>query len=220
MRLKTLLLCLLTLFILFRCDKHKTSEKEDWIKTSTSDKWWKYSLFVQKHPKSKNINKAIYKSIELSNISGCFRFNLDFNSYSKEILLYNHGSIISYDSIRAITTNYLLNGISKVNKHQLKIKIPNTDRYGLISKGMFDITLPKDSTTYPYFKNTLIEISKGISDYRKILAKKWFKKSLNNLNSDEEAFLNKNIHNRLIFYRYTPYKNTIPQISEREIAID
>ncbi|CAM1351088.1 conserved hypothetical protein [Tenacibaculum crassostreae] len=212
------LLFILTFIFFIKCNKKESDELTDWRKISNSNQWTDYNYFVQNYPESKKIETAIHNSISLFKINNgfCGRFNLKFSSYSKDSLLCD-GYIIPYDSIKIKTTNYLINSVYV--GYFNKIKIPNTKKEALISKGLFDIELPKNGINQN-FKKALIEITKGIYDYKKYLAKKWFKKSFDNLTSLETNFINDNVYNRLIFFEYTPYNPTPLEPTEKDTIIN
>lgn len=211
MRFKLFCLFLFISTFFSQCNQVVSTDEEDWKKTSTSEEWRDYSLFVQNYPESDKLEEAIHKSILLFKINNgfCGRYNLNFSSYSKDSLLCD-GHITSYSSIRETTTKYLVQGISEDYFHQIKTKLPNTNKEVLISKGMFDIELPENGINL-HFKKVLIEITKGINDYEKHLAKKWFNKSIDYLSSKERNFINKSVYNRLIFWKHKPFKPTTPQ---------
>ncbi|KAB1153901.1 hypothetical protein F7018_15555 [Tenacibaculum aiptasiae] len=194
-------LVLFGFFLILQCDKKEITEQKDWNKISNSKKWSNYILFIQDYPQSKKAEEAINKSISLFDAGGCYRFNLSFDSYSKNHL-FSQDSIINYDSIKNIALNYLVNGISKENKNLLEIKIPNTNQHYLISKGMFELKLPK-SISNPYFQKTIIELTKAIKEYKEYLAKEWFNKPYKHLTKKEKKLLNENDFPRLIFWKHS-----------------
>ncbi|GGF69597.1 hypothetical protein [Wenyingzhuangia marina] len=186
-------------------EENKQSEN-DWVETQKSRDYFDYAVYIQKHPKSKNIEKALSEYLFLrdsvAGFLGCGKYNTSLSFVDEEKVLFDN-ELKSIDSLSFITFEYLKNGIPNVSTHKYDVQIPQSNMWDSISKVHFDIVFYDKPFPIKSLKFVLNEISDGIHNYKKYLSKKWYKKPYNELTDNLKIEIDYLNDSRLSFFDFS-----------------
>ncbi len=214
---------ILKLFLIFilavQC---KNVEETDWLETKNSRNYIDYGMYIQKHPDTKKLSKALSQYFILKDSSndfgGCYRYNASISFIDDSKILFDD-ELKSLDSIRLCTFQYLKNGKPNISSSlKTDVQIPESNLRDSISIGRFDIIFYNKPFATENLKLTLIEVSKGIHDYKEHLSKSWFKKSYSELTKKKRIGIDKLNDKRLIFFDFSHMNNQrfTPQLIKPE----
>ena len=199
------------IIITIQCKKVEESDlsETDWLETKRSRHYDDYAKFIQKHPSSKNFKEAFaeyfFLTDSISDFRASSRFNAEINVNDQSQILFN-SSLIEFDSVRNFAFHYLkdFNGNAEISsKLKYKVQIPETNSFDSISRGRFGFTFYKKQFPNRYIQPVIIEITKGIGDYKEYLSKKWYNKPYYELSKETKTEINALNENRLIFIDLT-----------------
>ncbi|OWW23105.1 hypothetical protein B4Q04_22385 [Zobellia sp. OII3] len=207
MRITLKLFLILILAIQCKNIEEIDSQKIDWQETKNSRNYVDYATYIQKHPNTENFSKALSEYFflrdSIADFGGCYRFNASISVTDSAKVLFDD-ELKSLDSLRFYTFQYLKNGKPNISSSlKTDIQIPESKLRDSISTGRFDIVIYDKPYPIENLKKAIIEISKGIKDYKKYLSEEWFQKPYSELSKDKRAGIDKLNDQRLVFFDFT-----------------
>ncbi|RBW62492.1 hypothetical protein DS884_02510 [Tenacibaculum sp. E3R01] len=195
-------------------EENKHSEN-DWVETKKSREYFDYAAYIQKYPKSQNIEKALSEYLFLrdsvAGFLGCGKYNTSLSIVDDEKVLFD-GELKSIDSLSFTTFEYLKNGIPNVSTHKYNVQIPVSKMWDSISKVHFDIVFYDKPFPTESLKLALNEVSDGINSYKNYLSVKWYGLPYNKLTNKKKNGIDELNDTRFSFFdfSYMQGKRIIP----------
>ena len=203
-------------------EENKQSEN-DWVKTEKSRDYFDYAVYIQKHPKSKNVEEALSEYLflrdSIAGFLGCGKYNTSLSFVDEEKVLFDD-ELKSIDSLSFITFEYLKNGIPNVSPHKYNVQIPQSKMWDSISKVHFDIVFYDKPFPIKSLKLALSEVSNGINSYKNYLSNKWYHLPYNKLTNEKKNGIDELNDSRFSFFDFSQMEGKrmiLPITSEFDI---
>lgn len=181
-----------------------------------SNNYLDYAKFIQENPNTDFFKEAHSKYLflkdsikpELICDLGCLEI-----SPSVEDSIFISGYLFPLEKLRENCFKYLTftkpwGEYSILRKHEF-INPYNGDT-SFYSSGRFDIVVYDNEFTYTELQSIVIEICKGIDDYKLHLSKQWYGKDYEQLNEEKKSTLNRIIGLRLKFFHFDKHFHWLP----------
>jgi hypothetical protein len=204
------------------CPKDKESYLT-WKKVKRSDDYLDYSRFIRFNPSSQKFDSALFYFYhfkkKMMNISpphpgDCFNNCIDvLVNQSGQVLM--NGQLIPFDSIRTTAYSFILNKNNTVDLPDKKVFTDHLGNEIELSKGVFIINHHPLKTSH--LQENVIEIVKGIDDYKLFVAKQLYNSDFDNLNKTRKSVLDSMLSTRLIFRNLEDEPNPEPPKDLKEI---
>jgi hypothetical protein len=189
-------------------EENKQSEN-DWVETQKSREYFDYAAYIQKHPKSQNVEKSLSEYFFLrdsvASFLGCGKYNTSLSIVDDEKVLFDD-ELKSIDSLSFITFEYLKNGIPNVSTHKYDVQIPQSKMRDSISKVHFDIVFYNKPFPIKSLKFALNEVTNGINSYKNYLSEKWYGLPYNRLTIEKKNGIDKLNDTRFSFFDFSHMK--------------
>lgn len=195
---------LLGIFLWTSCAKDKESHLT-WKKVKRSDDYLDYSRFIRFNTSSQKFDSALFYFYHFREQlrdstspppADCFNNCIEvLVNQSGQVLI--NDQLIPFDSIRTTAYSFILNKNNTVDLPDKKVFTDHLGNEIELSKGVFIINHHPSKTSH--LQENVIEIVKGVDDYKLFLAKKMYNSDFESLNKTRKSVLDSMLSTRLLF---------------------
>ena len=215
---------LILILLTFSCKPKSSKESITSKPIIESNDFWEYAEFLQNNPTTAYFKEAFSRYLFLKDstrYSGvCAKNNLDISPENGDsVLLY--GLIYPIDSIRRKCFQYLTitNFWKNYTSFQKEFVNPDNNEIKYYSRGRFDITVYGDTISYDNLQTTVIEVVKGINDYKRFLSNEWYNKAIENIDRQQKSTIDSIVGLRIDFFHFDENHKIPPLFEEMEYEI-